>query len=107
MRFFSLALVHVRGRSLQPSNLALAAEDGLRAAAQRVVQAVQNFTSSTAALLEVDLQEVLQGLRLQDVGDPRQQHRPRTNLLLHLEGRAAGVRPRPLWAWSRTERPSP
>lgn len=89
MRFFSLAFAHVKGRSLQRLNPAPATEHGLRAAAQRVVQAVQNFTSSTAALLEVDLQEVLQSLRVQDVWDSRQQHRPRTNLRLHLGGKKA------------------
>lgn len=85
----------MKGRSLQPLNVALAAENGQRAATRRVVLAPQDFTSTIAALLEVDFQEVLQILRVHDVWDSRQQSRPGTNLRLHLEGRTPRMKPRP------------
>lgn len=69
--------------------MTLTAEDGRRVLPQRVVQTLQDFTSSIAALTEVLNQELLQNVPVQDVWDAPQQHHPRTNLHLHLEARTA------------------
>lgn len=95
----------MKGRSLQRLNFAPAAEDGGRAAPQRVVLALQDFPSTIAALLEVDFQEVLQSLRVQDVWDSRQQHRPGADLRLHLEGRTPRVKPTSHCATSTRKEP--
>lgn len=72
---------------MQRSHFAAAAENGLRAATRRVVQALLDFSSTVAALLEVDYQQVLEDLLLQEVRDSPQQHRPRANLRVHLQRR--------------------
>lgn len=74
----------MKGRGLCPLRVALAGEQRRGAVAQRVVQTLQDFSSTVAGPLEVGHQEVLQHLLVQEIRDSRQQHRPGTHLQLRL-----------------------
>lgn len=64
-----------------------AVEQGRGVLAQRVVEEGFDLSSAVGAFLEVDFQQILQGLSLHDGRDPRQQHRPRTHRHLGLGGK--------------------
>lgn len=81
--FFFFWCMLIKGRSSSRLNAA-AAENRGGAPPLRVVEALQDFSSAVALLLEVDHQDVLQSILLQKVWDSRQQHRPRANLCLCL-----------------------
>lgn len=60
-------------------------EEGVHLAAQRVVEQRLDLAATAVLLLEVDLQQVLQGLLVHDVQDAREEHRPGTLLVLCLQ----------------------